>query len=116
MAETEFYKYSFDISDLQKISVRNGTHFWRGAAIGAVPGFLMAFFLVGNFGDMGGGRSKEFKYGWAMLGGLAMAVPTGLVGGLVGLFFPKYTDYDVSKIKQSQKNKYLRKLFNEYKF
>src|SRR3990172_8515608 len=82
-ADPVLYNYRININDINKISFRNGTHFWSGAAVGAGIGFLCSILFWGNFTMHG---TKEFSINTSVIGAsIITAIPFGLIGGLFGL-------------------------------
>jgi hypothetical protein len=111
-ADPRRYNYSVKLNDITKISVRNGTHFWDVAAWGAGIGFIFGFFTGGYFTMHG--EPKDFHIEGALVGGAIVAIPLGLLGGLIGLLIPDYDVYDLNKIN-SDKEKYLLDVFKKHK-
>lgn len=106
------YNYKIKLSDINKISLRNGTNFWGGVAYGAAFGFVIGFFAGGYFTLH---EPVRFHLEGAIIGSFVFAVPFGLLGGLIGLLSPKYDDFEIYKIKSENKEKYLLKIFNKYR-
>ncbi len=113
IADPVLYNYRININDINKISFRNGTHFWSGAAFGAIAGFAIGFAIFNRSFNFGGGGSDEFHFDSAIWGGIITSIPFGLIGGLFGLLSPKYDDYDISKISKENKYRYLKNVFRE---
>jgi hypothetical protein len=110
-ADPKIYNYRVELNDVNKISVRNGTHFWEVAAWGAGLGFVLGFLFGGYFTLH---EPVEFHIEGALLGGLVVAIPFGLLAGLFGSLSPNYDNYDLNKIN-SNKEKYLLSVFKKHK-
>ena len=116
IADTSIYKYRVSLKDIPKISIRNGTHFWSGAAVGGIIGFVLGFAFGGNlsFSIGGGGNDHPFNPGAAIIVGLIVAIPIGLIGGLLGMLSPNYDEYKVFNINGSKYQR-LIKIFRRNK-
>jgi len=112
IADTNTYKYSVSLSDISKIAIRNGTHFWGAAAGVGAFGFVLGFF-AGAYFTLGDGTPK-FNIGEALVGGALFAIPFGLIGGLFGLLFPNYDEYNIYNTKESKYQR-LIKIFKRNK-
>jgi hypothetical protein len=112
----DMYNYHVKISDIRALTFRKGSHFWTGAAILGGAGFLFGFLVVGSLNDIacGANNNKPFRFDRGLLGGFICAVPTGLIGGLIGLIFPKYDTYNIAGMSKEQKARYIQNLFFEY--
>jgi len=112
-ADPRMYNYSVKIKDINKISFRNGNHFWTGAGIGGGIGVLLGVWFWGNFSVCG--ASSHFSFNEKVLGAaLVTSLPFALVGGLLGLIAPKYDIYKVQKVSGNNKTKYLKRIFNKH--
>lgn len=103
-ADPDKYKYSVNIKNIKKISIRDGTYFWKlaaiGAAIGGGFGVLLGIAITYAFNESG--ADIHFNPAGVLLLGIAFAVPTGLILGLFGaanLYYEIYpfTSGDVEK-------------------
>jgi hypothetical protein len=112
-ADPSIYNYSVNLNELRTIKFHDGTHWLGGAATGAAFGYIVGFFLGAyfTFGDSRPG----FQPGGALIGGLVLSVPFGLIGGVFGLLSPKYDDYELNKTPDEGKRMYLNKIFNEHR-
>jgi hypothetical protein len=114
-ADKNYYNYNVYLKDIRKLSFRNGTHFWTGAGISAGAGFLIGFVAFGNgtnFSESTG--PKPFDLGKGIFGGIICGIPTALIGGLIGLIFPKYDHYYFDMIEKNKKADYIKNLFMDY--
>lgn len=102
------------IDKINKISFRDGSYGWTIAGISGAVGFAVGFYLLRHKIDFGGGSSSdEFHFPSAMIGGLLLGIPMALIGGLVGVFIPKYDDYEIYKVSKEKKYNYLKKVFKK---
>lgn len=111
IADPVRYNYRARLNNINKVSIRTGTKGWTGLAWGAGFGYFLGFWFGGYFTMHG---NSVFHLDHALLGGLIIAVPFGLIGGLAGLLFANYDDYELSKIKSENKKKSLENFLKEY--
>lgn len=109
--DTNRYRYKVNITDVNKVSFRNGSHVWGAAGVTGAAGFVLGFLFWGYFRPDG---PAKFTFSHAILGGAVISVPFALIGGLIGLLLPKYDDYNIINIKNSQKYETLKRLFKKY--
>lgn len=108
----QYYNYSSGLESVNKISFKNGSHFWNGALVGAGFGYLLGFFGYGIICDL-----FDWERGPVSIGPFITAfipsIPLGLIGGLIGLTSPKYDEYDLNPMSVNQKQIYLSKVLRK---
>ena len=117
-ADPQKYEYRIKINEINMLALRDGTAFWPFAAVGASIGFLGGFLLGGfipGIIDISKQSNTKFHYDSALLMGLLISVPFGLVGGLIGLLAPTYHYYDINKIPANYKANYLKEVLKKKK-
>src|SRR5438552_8068720 len=92
-ADPKIYNFKVNLSDITKISIKNGTRFWKGVLWGGIVGFAVGAILVGSL--RGSDGPSNFHIEAALLGGVVLAIPVGLIGGLFGLLKPNYDVYNL---------------------
>jgi hypothetical protein len=114
IADTNRYKYSVKVNDIDHISFQDGRNFWGGAMVMGIVGYTLGFLFYGLGGPYGFSEGEpSFKLDYAILGGFIGAVPFGLLGGLIGLLAPAYDEYELKKIPADSKTNYLKKVFKK---
>jgi hypothetical protein len=105
VADPKKYDYSVDVNNVKKIAIYKGTSFWQGAGIGAAIGFVGGF-IFGAFimGEYGGGSKKGGVDGGMMFGFMGV-VPAAIIGGVAGLFIPRYCEYSLPSYSGSLSEK-----------
>jgi hypothetical protein len=91
-ANPKNYNYKVSIQDITKISIHDGSNFWQmtriGSAIGGFFGILIGLgihLVFRSFDD-----DTPINIGGILLLGMAFAIPTGIVFGLIGSTIPYY--------------------------
>lgn len=112
VADTNKFSYSVNIENIHKISFRNGSNFWGGAAIGAAIGGVIGFFFGGYFTVDG---PVKFKLGTALVGIAALSIPFGAAGGLIGLLSPRFEEYILTGNDAKIKHSKLLRIFKKNK-
>lgn len=87
-----------NVDDLVRIKFKR-TGFWTGAAIGGL-GTLGSFSLIGV---ASGGEA----FGWGFIIGAALALPAGLVGGIIGEFAAQDVILELGGLQREVKVKLL---------
>jgi hypothetical protein len=102
----------FPLGKLRRVTFVNHG-FWTGFAVGAIAS--VAFWgVVGLAGDNNDGH-PDFGRGFGFLIGLILAVPTGLVTGIIGEFVVTNDDYDFTNINPEASSKRLRAIMLKHK-
>lgn len=110
---TGLINFKLKISEIQKISIRNGAHFWTGAAIAGAAGFALGFYALRA--GIRENPDEHFDLRFAFIGGIIFGVPSGLIGGLIGALFPEYNDHNIKDIRNEYKHQYLKNVLLKYR-
>jgi hypothetical protein len=112
IAVTHRYNYKVNINDIRQVSLRDGNNGLTLAGYGAALGFVLGFFAGGYFTIDG---PVKFNIKNAIPAGFIIALPFGLIGGLVGMLSPDYDDYDLSKVTKDYRLEMLKKILKKNK-
>ena len=112
--DTLRYNYSVELAKIRQVHFANGSAFWNVASVTGAVGFGLGF-LVGGFFTFREHGPVEFNVGTAFLGGVIIAVPFALFGGIIGAFFVNYDEYDPSGVQKNKRYEYFKKLFAKYR-
>ena len=99
-------------ADIRKIVFKPNAPFGYGFLYGGGIGFLSGF-LAFAFAE-GGGHPDFSGPGVGIIAGLILAVPTGLVGGLVGLLVARDDIYNFDKGSSSSKVKRIKYIMKKH--
>lgn len=107
VVDKEGIKKELNVQNINKIKFSSGSGFWLGAAIGTGVS-LVGWTLIGlAFGG------EVSVYGITI--GLIYALPSGLVGGLIGLIFDRDDElYDIAGGNPKAKLKRLRYIIDKH--
>ncbi len=106
--DTNKYRYKVNLKDIRFMYIRNGSSFWDVAAITGTVGYVLGFLGWGFFTLDG---PLKFHFDRAVYGGIFVGVPFALIGGLIGLFFNHYDEYDLNNMNEKQKYEELKRIF-----
>ena len=101
----------FNISSVNRIVFINHG-FWKGFAYGAA-GSIAVWTVLGL--ASGGGGDMGSPAGWGFIIGLGLAIPTGLISGIISEFVVNDDVYNFSKINPDAKAKRLSYLIKKEK-
>ncbi len=109
----DVYSRNVNNSDIRKIVFKPAAPFGYGFLIGSAIGFV-AGFLPLAFAE-GGGHPDISGPGAGLIFGLILAIPTGLVGGLIGLVVASDDVYYFDKGYSITKNKRLKYVMHKHR-
>jgi hypothetical protein len=111
IADPDKYKYSVRISDITKLSARDGTYAWKTAgivgAIGGGLGLLLGSVLYAVLSSETDKNSFVFIPVLALSGALA----GGLLGSIIGIGVPYFESYPLTTKDIKKKNQVIKKIF-----
>lgn len=109
--DTNTYKYKVKLKDIKILYIHNGSAFWDVAAVTGAVGFVLGFLGWGFFTLDG---PPKFHIDQAVYGGFFVGVPFALIGGLIGLTYNHYDDYELKNMPENRKYIELKRIFEKH--
>jgi len=115
IADPDKYKYSVKISDVTKLSVRDGTYAWKTAGIvGGVVGGLGLLLGAAIYAVLKSETSNNNAFVFIPVLTLGGAIAGGLLGAIIGIGVPYFESYPLTSKDIKKKNQAIKKIFKWY--